>query len=104
MRQFSIKRRLTISLIAGVLIPIVYGIILVPLGILLNYDPASFDQRFRIATMPIFFPVWLGDYSGILPADNFVGVISLVIIFGTDVIVYSSLVYCVLWFWSARQK
>ena len=66
---------------------------------LLNlFDFAHFDRNSCLASVPIFFPVWLGDFTGILPADNFVGIAALFIIGGTDFLVYALLTYSFLWF------
>jgi hypothetical protein len=94
----SARKRLIRSLLGGVLIPVCYSIVIVPVLLLLHRsDPDHFARDLRWALVPIYFPVLLGDFSGILPADNFVGNISLFIIFGTDLLVYALLTYCILW-------
>ena len=98
-----VTKRLIFAMLGGVLIPVCYSIILFLTFMLLSYsDSAHFDRNSRLASLPIFFPVWLGDFSGILPADNFVGNAALFIIGGTDFLVYGLLTYCFLWFRSRR--
>jgi hypothetical protein len=98
-----VTKRLVFAVLGGVLIPICYSIILFPTFMLFSYfDLAHFDRNSRLASLPIIFPVWLGDFSGILPADNFVGNAALFIIGGTDFLVYALLTYSILWFRSRR--
>jgi hypothetical protein len=74
--------------------------------LLRSVDPAHFDNYALVLGAPVFFPVWLGEQSGIRPAWDFVGYEGLFSVFILDLMVFALLTYCILWLLSrsATQK